>query len=310
MITHTSNQCKICRTVNSLITDLSEGNITCTVCGAVQEERIIDEQCESRNIKEENGGNPGAARLGGPIDFEYFNDISNQIVVCAKRNRDLKNKTYTKESNKQNQLKRVFNLTEQVASLFNLHKKIIDEAKPLLKTVVDGHGISKSTELYCVCIVLRVICRKENIPITLDKLANSFNLKFPKLRKYCYRALRCLVTNDGSNGSPLDRFQVNCKFMYMDKLMPRLDSDIKNCINDLGDAIIKSGILEGKNPQTVIGAIFYFAGKLYKNENMTIDLLSKITKMNKKTIQNSYQILISNKGNFPEAYHHLYVNLE
>lgn len=304
MFTHHTYKCKYCPALDSLITDAKEGNITCSACGAVQEERIIDEQFESRNIKEENGGNQGVARLGGPIDYEYFNCLSNQVVIVSKKNKNLNKKIFSKDSAKESLLKRFFRLTDEVASLFNLQKIVVDKAKPILKKILDTKNIGKKNELYYVCLVLRKICQNENIPLTLNNFSEKLKIEKPKLTKLCFKILPTLMPSETT--SSLTKFQANCNIMYMNCYIPSLTSEIKSKISEIGEFVIKEGLLEGKNPQTLISAVFYLAGKLYGVKEIKLENLSKASGVTAATIKNSFNILVEAKQRFPEKFHSLF----
>jgi len=52
-----------------------EGTIVCTVCGIVQQSRVIDEYSEWRNFSSETsgGGSNNPSRVGGKLNHHYSN---------------------------------------------------------------------------------------------------------------------------------------------------------------------------------------------------------------------------------------------
>jgi transcription initiation factor TFIIB len=80
------NKCTLCKSEDSIITDFTNGQIVCTNCGAVLDDRIIDETSEWRNFSSENPGssNSNPNRVGGPIN-PYLDEINLSITISTKK---------------------------------------------------------------------------------------------------------------------------------------------------------------------------------------------------------------------------------
>ena len=61
-------QCVYCKATNSFTTDYKAGQVACSSCGTVQDERLIDDTQEWRNFGSENTGNSSTDgnRCGAP----------------------------------------------------------------------------------------------------------------------------------------------------------------------------------------------------------------------------------------------------
>ena len=59
-------------------------------------------------------------------------------------------------------------------------------------------------------------------------------------------------------------------------------------------------MLEGKNPGTIVGAVFNLVGILRKIDGLTLDNISKASKMTQNPIKESTKILLDKKAKFPE----------
>ena len=77
MYTLNIDRCTLCNSENTIITDFNSGQVACTNCGAVLDDRIIDETSEWRNFSSENPGSSSSDpnRVGGPI-----NPISMKLI--------------------------------------------------------------------------------------------------------------------------------------------------------------------------------------------------------------------------------------
>ena len=302
MFTHSSDICFLCHKQDTLITDISEGNITCTACGAVQVDHIIDEQNESRNIKEENGGNQSLSRLGTAIDLEYFNSLTGAIQIVAKKNKKLKTLIYSKEINNERYLKSLFIAIENIADKFNIQKIVVDRSKAILKKLVDNNKINKSNELYMMAIILRSECLNEGVTLTFMEICVLLELDMKKIKKYYKKICYEISHLDNDKKTLIDRFYYDCNIMFINKYIPTLSDTEKSTIKDFGKFVIENEILSGKNPKTVIATVFLFVGYMINQKNIKIENLSKATGISKTAILNSYNILMTIHNSNPEYF--------
>ena len=75
--------CERCKAVNSIITDYEYGELVCSNCGKVYEERIISDEYEKRTFEDDNGDNQ-IQRVGPPAKPEYGNEWGTNLLIKEK----------------------------------------------------------------------------------------------------------------------------------------------------------------------------------------------------------------------------------
>jgi transcription initiation factor TFIIB len=88
MYTQNIERCPLCKSEYSIKTDFNLGQVACINCGAVLDDRIIDETSEWRNFSSENPGSSGndPNRVGGPINPNLDEINLSTIIHTNKRN--------------------------------------------------------------------------------------------------------------------------------------------------------------------------------------------------------------------------------
>ena len=200
MITHTIDNCKYCNAQNSIITDFSAGQVVCSSCGAVLEDRIIDETYEGRNFGSENQGSGGKdqTRVGGPINA-YTEEINAGVSIATKKNgTPLSNIRMRSSGSSNNSLQRIFKKADELAQKLELKKSIVDKAKDLL-ALVEKQKKLKGRSLDCIIAsVIYVACRLTNVPRPLPEIAKNLGLEKKTVNK-CFNSIKHIIIENNDN---------------------------------------------------------------------------------------------------------------
>ena len=85
--------CERCNAKNSLVLDVPNGELVCTNCGLVAQDRIIDDTYEKRNFGSENGGNKSESRISGPMKAGEGYNLGSSLVKMDKDGNAIKAKS-------------------------------------------------------------------------------------------------------------------------------------------------------------------------------------------------------------------------
>ena len=72
---------------------MRNGELVCSNCGLVAEDRIIDDTYEKRNFGSENGGNKSESRIGGPMKAGEGYNLGSSLVKMDKDGNAIKAKS-------------------------------------------------------------------------------------------------------------------------------------------------------------------------------------------------------------------------
>jgi len=121
--------CPLCKCKNTVITDFTSGQVVCSECGAVLDDRIIDETSEWRNFSSENPGssNNDPNRVGGPIN-PYLDEINlSTNIATNKRNGILSKWRHRSLGSGGRSLHRIFKKVDELAGKLDLPTSIIEK---------------------------------------------------------------------------------------------------------------------------------------------------------------------------------------
>lgn len=176
MITQTIEDCKYCQGVNCIITNYSSGEIVCTNCGVVHEERIIDEEYESRNFIDENG--QSKSRIGAPINLHYEDTLSTGVVLKNKKDNYL-----TIKRVKVSPIKRVFSRAEELGAKLKIQSIIIELSKDTLHKLLQANVIRKNLLDHIIIIVFFKTLVEKDIQRSINEMRSTLGLKKDDFKK-------------------------------------------------------------------------------------------------------------------------------
>ena len=301
MITHTIDNCKYCNAQNSIITDFSAGQVVCSSCGAVLEDRIIDETYEGRNFGSENQGSGGKdqTRVGGPINA-YTEEINAGVSIATKKNgTPLSNIRMRSSGSSNNSLQRIFKKADELAQKLELKKSIVDKAKDLL-ALVEKQKKLKGRSLDCIIAsVIYVACRLTNVPRPLPEIAKNLGLEKKTVNK-CFNSIKHIII--GNNDNQIAQNVSGLVNSYCNKLEEKLKKQekqenqekwksLKKDAMEISEMICNKEVIAGRNPNTIAAVSILIASRLNELQLSKKDIADTTT-TTENTISNAYQDLL------------------
>ena len=301
MITHTIDNCKYCKAQNSIITDFSAGQVVCSSCGAVLEDRIIDETYEGRNFGSANQGSGGKdqTRVGGPINA-YTEEINAGVSIATKKNgTPLSNIRMRSSGSSNNSLQRIFKKADELAQKLELKKSIVDKAKDLL-ALVEKQKKLKGRSLDCIIAsVIYVACRLTNVPRPLPEIAKNLGLEKKTVNK-CFNSIKHIIIENNDN--QIAQNVSGLVNSYCNKLEEKLKKQekqenqekwksLKKDAMEISEMICNKEVIAGRNPNTIAAVSILIASRLNELQLSKKDIADTTT-TTENTISNAYQDLL------------------
>ena len=295
------NICPRCNARDSQVTDGRNGEIVCQNCGLVFEERIIDDTYEKRTFNNENGGNKGESRIGGPM--KAGEGIGSNLIIYDRNGQARRarggNATYN-----QTPIERNFEEIEKILGNKDIKKSLIEDTKDIYNQVTKVLKMKGRNLKTMICAMYFIASRKANLSKSFKEIAKMFGIEEKRIKK-AYNYIKTVVVNSLSpeqlNDTINNYIRSFCEENGENNSFIKLASDIAKNIN-------KSGLLEGRNTRTITGIAILIASKLVKTvkinkkiicdefatENTMDTVFDKIKSSLDKIIPLEYQSLIPN----------------
>jgi transcription initiation factor TFIIB len=297
MISKTSDDCKSCGGISTIISDFSNGNIVCKNCGTVFEERAIDESNESRNFSNEQSmqGGKESSRLGGVINSN-LGDENFTVVMQSRNNNEITRIQHRNISNSNNTHQRTNKRVDEICATLRYNDIVKEKAKQLISKVEEKKKL-KGRNLDCViAAVIYKVFKNLDLPKSLDEISNSFKLQKKSVSK-CFNAIKNII-NDTPDIKPVNIIGLVKNF---DQKL-EVDKEMNNLSIDICEKVCKSGVIEGRNPVTIASACILIANNLLQKKYTKKDICEK-TKTTENTLKKAYNQLFQYKENIiPEKY--------
>ena len=293
MITQPFSQCFNCHSGNSIVTDFSSGTIVCTHCGAVQQDRIIDEEYESRGYVDDEG--KSTSRIGSAVDYNHFDELYG-VGIAQKKGKIRHRKNFNS-----NPIGAIYAQAENIALKLNIPKMILEKSKTLLFSLASENKIRGKNKDCVIAIVFFKVLFHNNLHRSLKDIAQRLGIEMSDIKKtYCSISPHLIDENQVRDPRmSMTQFEGNIRLIShrMD-----LDREILNAITEIGEAIIKSEIFTGKNPGTIASVAIYLVGVIKKDKRITLEALAQCSGIKERTIKDSYASLKNYTMIFPEKY--------
>ena len=251
------NICPRCNARDSQVTDGRNGEIVCQNCGLVFEERIIDDTYEKRTFNNENGGNKGESRIGGPM--KAGEGIGSNLIIYDKNGQARRarggNATYN-----QTPIERNFEEIEKILGNKDIKKSLIEDTKEIYNQVTKVLKMKGRNLKTMICAMYFIASRKANLSKSFKEISKMFGIEEKRIKK-AYNYIKTVVVNSLSpeqlNDTINNYIRSFCEENGENNSFIKLASDIAKNIN-------KSGLLEGRNTRTITGIAILIASKLVK----------------------------------------------
>ncbi len=306
MITSSIHSCPHCNAENSIITDFTSGQVACTNCGCVIDDRIIDETSEWRNFSSENPGSGGTDqnRVGGPLN-PYLDEVSLSTKIATKNNKGplAKFKHRAFESGNRSILRGMEKI-EELAIKLELLMSIVEKSKDVYKNVIDNKKLKGRSLEGIIAAIFYHVCRQNNANRSLQDIVNRLKLNKKEFVR-CFKSIEPLITSSTDRDNVENT--IGLSNVFCNKL--EIAIKIKSIAADITREICEKEILAGRNPNTVAAACICYTLMLH---NIPINRkdISSISQIGETTIQSALNIILSMKADVtPHQYKHMIENL-
>lgn len=281
---------KRCPECNStkLRTDRERGEITCRECGLIIEENMIDFNKEWKDFDDKEGKR---ARAGAPLTFtKHDQGLATQIGNRKDFLRIKQKGKFTRMmrwqyrvSSMEKNLKLALAHLKQISSFLKLPTFIEEEAARIY-TLTAKKGLTKGRTIEFMMVgSVYAVCRKHDIPRTLDELAEASGSDKKDIVKSCKFISRALSIRF----LPQKPASFISKFANKLNITPETESNAIRIIEEADE----KGVTNGKAPTGIVAAGLYIA-TLLNCEKKTQREIADVTGVTEVTIRNRYHDLV------------------
>ena len=273
-----NNICPRCQAKDSQVTDIRNGEIVCQNCGLVFEERIIDDTYEKRNFNNENGGNKGESRIGGPMKAGEGNNLGTSSVFYDKNGHARKartgNGTYS-----QTPIERNFDEIDKFLGNQGIKKSLIEETKNICDQVTKVLKMKGRNFNTMICAMYFIASRKLGMSKSFKEIEKIFGIEEKKIKK-AYNYIKTVVVNSISpeelNETIYNYIRTFCdSYGSLNENGTRKNNELNRLASIVAKNINETSLLEGRNTKTITGLSLLIAYNLVESEEITKTLICK-----------------------------------
>jgi transcription initiation factor TFIIB len=249
---------------NNLITDLSTGEVACSNCGAVSEEKSVYSGPENSILATENYLT--SSRVGQKISLRMA-DMGLSTLIESK-NKDATGKTLSNENrrmfyrlriwdrnsryaNTSQSYQKAFILLDAIRTKLGLPESVIEHTAYLFRKVSTKKLLSGRSTIGIICATTYIACRLTNTPRTLQDVALAGNIKRKTLQRI-YRFLVRELDIYPETYNPHEFVSRISKAIHISEKTERLAFKIVSLCE-------KNGISASKNPLSIAAAVVHLA---------------------------------------------------
>ena len=274
--------CERCNAKNSLVLDVPNGELVCTNCGLVAQDRIIDDTYEKRNFGSENGGNKSESRISGPMKAGEGYNLGSSLVKMDKDGNAIKAKSGGSSYN-QSPIERNYQEINNILGNKDIKGTIIEETKMIYSQVIKELRMKGRNFKAMICAMYFIASRNQKVSKSFKDIAAMFNVPEAKIKK-AYNHIKKVVVNVLTVEQQNDTLETYIRDFCNNN---KERYEYKNLAIKIAKNINEKGFLEGKNTKTIAGLSLFIAKKkektLYINKNDICKEFGNVT-----TIDNAY----------------------
>ncbi len=283
-------RCPECNSVH-LIYDEQRGEIICSNCGLLVEEKMVDtgQDIHGQFDKSEKKG-----RGGAPLSIQKFDkglttnvgEISDIYKLEGKQTRKflrLKKWQERVSTSIERNLRLAMAELRRVASFLSLPGVVRDEASRVYNFVLQRGLVRGRSMESVIAACVYAACRSYNIPRTLDEIANASDVE----RKEIGRTYRFIIRKLAIKVTPSSPKDYISRFSSILHLSPKTQND---ALRILKKAEI-SELTSGRGPAGIAAAALYVAA-LLNDEKKTQREVADVAGITEVTIRNRYKELL------------------
>ncbi len=287
-------RCPECGSVH-LNYDDQKGEITCSECGLIVEEKMVD---TGQDMGGQFDKSDKKGRGGAPISIQKFDkglttnvgEISDIYKLESGQTRKflrLKKWQERVSTSIERNLRLAMAELRRVASFLNLPSVVRDEASRVYNFVLQRGLVRGRSMESVIAACIYAACRSYNIPRTLDEIAAASDVE----RKEIGRTYRFIVRKLKIKITPSSPKDYISRFSSILHLSPKAQNE---SLKILKRADI-SELTSGRGPAGIAAAALYVAA-LMNDEKKTQREVADVAGITEVTIRNRYKELIERLG--------------
>ena len=283
-------KCPECSSINIRF-NKERGEVICTDCGLVIEERMIDLGQEWREFDHEQADK--RRRTGAPLSYTKFDrglgtsvgQKSDIYALCKGKNKffRLRKWQYRISTAIERNLKLALSELKRVSSYLKLPKSVEEEAARVYTLAVQRGLVRGRSMESVVAGALYAACRRHEVPRTLDELSDASGID----KKAIGRTYRFVTRELGIRILPSNPVDYLPRFASALKLSPETQSKAVEILEEAQEKELTSG----RGPTGIAAASLYVAA-LINNEKRTQREVADIAGVTEVTIRNRYKELL------------------
>ena len=291
MISSNLTVCPNCKSTNSILTDFSAGQIACSNCALVLDDRIIDESSEWRNFSCDNPGQNqnDPNRVGSAINI-FLDESLNSTIIATKNNNSTLSKWRNRSLGGSNRsLQRGFRRLDELASKIGLANAIVDRSKDNLKKVEETKKLKGRSLDAAIAVIFFFACRESQASRGIKDIVQDLQLDRKEVNR-TFSALKKILSVPETNGIKENITELVRKYGFNLEVEPVVIDVARQIVEKVCDA----EIVVGRSPATIAATALYLTIKLLKKPSTTKKMISEISKVAENTINTSYSIYKEN----------------
>jgi len=244
----------------------------CPSCSKVCEGKIFTGENDKQTF-EGNDGENKIQRVGHPVKTDV---IGTTLLVHSNGKTKINKKHPTF-----NQIQRGFKKIEQLLSLGQVGKNLIEETKFLYRKVIQRINIKGRKSVNIILGIYYYASIKAHFPKTMKQIALMFNVDEREIKKG-FNTIKSIIVE------PLDKEEMR-KIVeaYILTYLGKEKLEIRMLSFQINQNIIEKGLLKGKSPRLLAGLSLYLSYKLL-NYNFNDEIKFYSFFPNKATLKKSF----------------------
>jgi transcription initiation factor TFIIB len=272
-----------CRAEKGFRDDGRTGDIVCSLCGRVAQEKVIDMGSEWRNFGD-SGENKSRA--------EGVDDINDKLstTIQSTKSQEKNNAAMSKlqqqiSGNEQKALSQAANKISEFGEGMNLPNTVLKSAKKIYKDfeTKKKRKIRGSNSDAFIVAVLYIACKENGLSRTFKELARETGIKELEVRRMYQQLTKHLGPMGSSRSTPVAPHDLVIRICSHLRLQP--------AVMYLAQQIAKNGAsrLEGKSPSSIAAASILMAVKHENVSECTEREIATAASISPSTVKNIYK---------------------
>ncbi|HEX5519942.1 MAG TPA: TFIIB-type zinc ribbon-containing protein [Candidatus Nitrosocosmicus sp.] len=291
--------CQLCNKHTNILTDPESGEVICTNCGSIINDRTPESQIQwtTSTVEERNS----KSRTGAPISLAKHDrglstiigktnrDASGQQIDTAMRNRivrwrawDVRSQAHSTDRN----FHTAFAQLDMMKSTLGFPESVTEKIAYLYRKIQDRGMVKGRTIKGVLAVASYIACRELEIPRTIKEIANITNVR----EKEISRIYRKVMVELDLKIPQVDLMRIIVKIANKCNISEKAKRHAMKIMNE----IMKTGISVGKHPMGIAGAVIYMACKNYQ-EGVTQGQIAEVAGVTEVTIRHNLNSILKMK---------------